>query len=61
VTSNTEPKVLVPSPTVGPSATRCSVLTKGHEYLSQMGFELNEKTRNGVVPGTCENIYKNIH
>jgi hypothetical protein len=38
-----------------------SVLTKGHEYLTQMGFELNEKTRTGTVPGTCENIYKNIH
>jgi len=38
-----------------------SVLTKGHEYLTQMGFELNEKTRSGTVPGTCENIYKNIH
>jgi hypothetical protein len=38
-----------------------TILNKGHEYLTQMGFELNEKTRNGVVPGTCENIYKNIH
>ena len=38
-----------------------TVLTDGHEYLTQMMFELNEKSRNGSVPGTCENTYKNLH
>jgi|HubBroStandDraft_3_1064219.scaffolds.fasta_scaffold163807_1 hypothetical protein len=38
-----------------------TILNKGHEYLTQMGFELDTKTRKGNVSGTCENVYKNIH
>jgi hypothetical protein len=37
-----------------------TILNNGHEYLTQMGFELNEKTRKGVIDGTCENTYKNL-